>query len=216
MNPMERVTPSASATMPTISLLNTTPGAAQPARSPEEQDVLDAALRVASGVEDPPLQDMLDALRAGTDPNHHDFYGTTALHLAARWGNREKIETLLRAGARLALEDGLLESPAHWAAHAGNAETLRALVEAGSSLSAVDSFGYTPERALDANERNIAKTLDGAKKIAATRAVIAWAKHRERTAQTQLERTDGAPARAGREGAPRQAEPAPALAGLSR
>ncbi|RQP94948.1 hypothetical protein DF164_34620 [Burkholderia stagnalis] len=59
------------------------------------------------------------------------------------------------------------------AAHAGNAETLRVLVGAGASLSAIDSFGYTPEQALDANETNIAKTLDSADKIAATHAVIA-------------------------------------------
>ncbi|CAJ3070006.1 ankyrin repeat domain-containing protein [Burkholderia pseudomallei] len=201
---IDRNTASPSATIP---LVDTTPGAMGTPRSSEEQAVLDARLRLAVGMDEQPLQAVLDALRAGANPNSVDDYEIAPIHLAARWGTREKVEALVRAGATLSLQDGLRATPLHWAAHFGNADAFRALAVAGASLTARDAMGgRTAEQAFEANLANLPSANQ-----AAMREAIAWAKERA----ARMEQTAGAPVRATAP-ATRQADRVLEVAGFSR
>jgi ankyrin repeat protein len=147
-------------------------------RDPHEQAELDARLFVAAGSAEQPVGAVLSALKNGANPNHANQYNIAPLHVAARWGTREKVEALLRAGAELNPLTAFGETPAHWAAHWANADSLRALADAGASLAREDKRGFTPAIALEANQHNVSPT-----DLAETRAAIAAIERQRAPAQ---------------------------------
>lgn len=63
-----------------------------------------------------------------------DEWGNTALHVAARYGNSEMVDILLRNGADINLMDGCGETALHIAARDGNQDTVVMLMKHGADL----------------------------------------------------------------------------------
>ena len=63
-----------------------------------------------------------------------DEWGNTALHVAARYGNSEMVDILLRNGADIDLMDGCGETALHIAARDGNQDTVVMLMKHGADL----------------------------------------------------------------------------------
>jgi uncharacterized protein len=69
--------------------------------------------------------------------------GTTPLHWAVRADDLQKVESLIRAGAKVNASDRYGITPLNLAAVNGNAQVTRKLLEAGANPNAVDSTGET-------------------------------------------------------------------------
>lgn len=63
-----------------------------------------------------------------------DEWGNTALHVAARYGNSEMVDILLRNGADINVMDGCGETALHIAARDGNQDTVVMLMKHGADL----------------------------------------------------------------------------------
>lgn len=111
-------------------------------------DALDSRGRAALcvAVEAGNLPCVLDLLAAGAkvDARAHRSFGGTALHCAARLGNLNIANALIRGGARLDALDTTGSSPLHVAAHSGRPEMVSLLLVAGADVAARDQFGNTP------------------------------------------------------------------------
>jgi len=84
-------------------------------------------------------------LRAGADVNAAQGDGFTALHWAAKTGNREIAEVLIAAGADTEATTRLgSHTPLHVAAAAGEAEVTEVLLQAGAPADALTSTGAEP------------------------------------------------------------------------
>ena len=84
-------------------------------------------------------------LRSGADVNAAQADGFTALHWAAKTGNREVAEVLIAAGADIRATTRLgSHMPLHVAAATGKAEVAEALLEAGAPADAMISTGAQP------------------------------------------------------------------------
>lgn len=70
--------------------------------------------------------------------------GRTALHIAAREGNVEKVGLLVDAGANVNGVDSDGYTPLHLAVVAKSAATVTALLDAGANRNAIDRDGDTP------------------------------------------------------------------------
>mmetsp|Transcript_26869 Transcript_26869/g.52616 ORF Transcript_26869/g.52616 Transcript_26869/m.52616 type:complete len:234 (-) Transcript_26869:131-832(-) len=70
-----------------------------------------------------------------------DCLGSTPLHYAARFGQKEAVAILIQAGASIEARDAEGSMPLHAAASAGHLETLSLLLDARSDISAVDDKG---------------------------------------------------------------------------
>jgi ankyrin repeat protein len=68
------------------------------------------------------------------DMDATDEWGNTALHVAARCGNSEVVDILLRNGADINVMDGCGETALHIAARDGNQETMVTLMKHGADL----------------------------------------------------------------------------------
>ncbi len=100
--------------------------------------VLDAAKRGD-------IESLKAELRSGADVNAAQGDGFTALHWAAKTGNREVAEVLIAAGADLRATTRLGgHMPLHVAAATGKAEVAEALLEAGAPADAMTSTGAQP------------------------------------------------------------------------
>ena len=100
--------------------------------------VLDAAKRGD-------LETLKAELRSGADVNAAQGDGFTALHWAAKTGNREVAEVLIAAGADVRATTRLgSHMPLHVAAAAGKAGVAEALLEAGAPAGAMTSTGAQP------------------------------------------------------------------------
>ena len=100
--------------------------------------VLDAAKRGD-------IESLKAELRAGADVNAAQADGFTALHWAAKTGNREVAEVLIAAGADIRATTRLgSHMPLHVAAATGKAEVAEALLEAGAPADAMTSTGAQP------------------------------------------------------------------------
>ena len=84
-------------------------------------------------------------LRSGADVNAAQADGFTALHWAAKTGNREVAEVLIAAGADIRATTRLgSHMPLHVAVATGKAEVAEALLEAGAPADAMTSTGAQP------------------------------------------------------------------------
>lgn len=70
-----------------------------------------------------------------------DRLGSTPLHYAARYGQKEVVTFLIQVGASLEARDVYGFMPLHCAASTGHSETLTLLLDARSDIRAVDNLG---------------------------------------------------------------------------
>jgi len=70
-----------------------------------------------------------------------DRSGSTALHHAVRYGQKEAVTVLIQVGASLEARDVYGFMPLHCAASTGHSETLTLLLDARSDIRAVDNLG---------------------------------------------------------------------------
>ena len=81
-------------------------------------------------------------LSHGADPNLVDSNGNTALHYAAKWGRRQSVEELIKAGADVNA-NGRNGLPLQRAAEKGHLEIVQYLLSSGADISASDEGGHT-------------------------------------------------------------------------
>jgi len=79
------------------------------------------------------------------DPHNQGF---SAMHFAARYGNADVIDSLIKAGASTSTKDDFGKTPLHWAAQydrldAAAAEATDLMIKAGIDLNAKDNQGRT-------------------------------------------------------------------------
>lgn len=102
-------------------------------------------------------------LAAGADPLvfANDWYGSTALHIAARVSNNEVLRVFLEAGYGPDVADEYYGAfPLATAAFVGNVEGCELLYDYGADVSAVDRSGATPlTYALSENRLDVAEFL---------------------------------------------------------
>lgn len=92
------------------------------------------------------LNEVIDLLERGADPNECDFCGFTCLHEAALNGDIEIVRYLISKGAdvnKQALPDGDLETPLIDAADNGHYEIVKLLLESGADPLIYNNDGYT-------------------------------------------------------------------------
>ncbi|XP_026571069.1 ankyrin repeat domain-containing protein 23 [Pseudonaja textilis] len=101
------------------------------------EQFLDAALENRILVIDKYLAD-------GGDPNTHDKFKCTALHLACLRGHKEIVDKLLEAGAKLEPRDMLEATPLFWTCRGGHLDILKGLISRGAKISTRDKLWSTP------------------------------------------------------------------------
>ena len=84
--------------------------------------------------------------QAGSDVDHKNAAGETALHMAAAADQRLVVKMLVRAQARISARNKEGERPLHAAARAGALASCRALVRGGAFVDALDFKGRSPLR----------------------------------------------------------------------
>ena len=82
-------------------------------------------------------------IRAGTDLDAKDEYGSTPLNVAVTFGKNEVAITLIEAGADLTTTNNEGSTPLHVAAFFGRTEIVKALLNAGADRSALNQTGHT-------------------------------------------------------------------------
>jgi len=95
------------------------------------------ALNLAEGQNDPQMVRIL--MQAGSDPYAHPDNSSAPLQEACRYGKREVVEELLRAGVdvnRQIIGPNYSGAPLHAAAEAGRLELVKLLVEHGADVNA--------------------------------------------------------------------------------
>eukprot|EP00953_Heterococcus_sp_UTEX-ZZ885_P010910 6335-Heterococcus_DN1.PRE.1 len=100
-------------------------------------DVWDASVRGD-------LQEVLEYLNAGCDPNVPDSTYYCPLHHAARRGHRNVIEALLRGGGRVNIQTQYGETPLHCAFSTGRYECILLLLCRGADPSLKEFRGRIP------------------------------------------------------------------------
>jgi ankyrin repeat protein len=83
-------------------------------------------------------------LAAGADANARDQYGSTPLHSAVSWGDREIASLLLDHGADVHARGWEGWTPMHTAAGMGNPGVIGLLLDRGAEIDARDNAGWTP------------------------------------------------------------------------
>jgi Ankyrin repeats (3 copies) len=72
-------------------------------------------------------------IKSGINLNiKHEFYGWTALHLAAKSGKLDIVKALINAGADLNTKDNDGLTALHWVARDGNFDIVKILMKAGA------------------------------------------------------------------------------------
>jgi hypothetical protein len=93
------------------------------------------------------LQGNIDAIRqhikAGSDLNEKDAYGSTPLIIAVTFGKTEVAEALIEAGADLKITNNEGSTPLHIAAFLCRTEIVRALLDKGADKIATNNAGRT-------------------------------------------------------------------------
>ncbi|KAJ5725594.1 uncharacterized protein N7483_006951 [Penicillium malachiteum] len=83
-------------------------------------------------------------LKAGTNIEHKDWDGKSALSLAVEEGHNEIVQLLISRHADLESRDKSLSTPLSHAAREGRYSTAKILIENGADINAVDNMGDTP------------------------------------------------------------------------
>lgn len=83
-------------------------------------------------------------LLAGESPDVTDDSGQSPLGYAARFGNTEMAQLLIRFHAPVDSRDQFGNTPLHWAAQRGSLEIMRLLIAAKAPVNAQNKQGMTP------------------------------------------------------------------------
>ena len=83
-------------------------------------------------------------IAGGADVSRGNKYGTSPLDVAARRGDPECTNTLLKAGANVNNKASNKITPLFSAAHGGSLECMKLLIEAGADVNDVDECGNSP------------------------------------------------------------------------
>ncbi|KAJ5614152.1 hypothetical protein N7528_007806 [Penicillium herquei] len=83
-------------------------------------------------------------IKAGTDIEHKDWDGKTALALAVEKGHDEIVQLLITRRADLESRDKSLSTSLFHAAREGRYSTTKILIENGADINAMDNMGNTP------------------------------------------------------------------------
>lgn len=86
----------------------------------------------------------LDVLLETEGIDSRDEFGATALHRAARAGNRAMVRVLLSRGADVGARDDMGATALHMAAESGSPDTITELARRGADPRAEDFLGRTP------------------------------------------------------------------------
>ncbi len=93
------------------------------------------------------LQGSIDVIRqhikAGSELNEKDVYGSTPLIIAATFDKTEVARALIEAGADMAITSNDGSTPLHIAAFLCRTEIVKALLENGADINAMNSAGRT-------------------------------------------------------------------------
>jgi ankyrin repeat protein len=87
-----------------------------------------------------------------------EIYEFTALHYAARFGNKGVAEVLIANGADIKAKDKWDYQPIHWAAYHDRSDIVGLLLSKGADINAKTSLGQTPLQL--ALERRNTKTVE--------------------------------------------------------
>jgi len=98
---------------------------------------------LAGAIENKPktLQKFLDL---GGNVNSIDECKRTALHRACLYGAMDCVQILVRAKAKLNLQDKLGDTALHWACRGGDLQIVKLLVDSGARINAKDKLYSTP------------------------------------------------------------------------
>jgi len=77
------------------------------------------------------------------DVTTRDTEGRTPLHLAAFFGYRDTVRSMLSHEADVNARDNSERTPGHWSAFKGHVEVIKMLVESGADINARDTEGRT-------------------------------------------------------------------------
>lgn len=90
------------------------------------------------------LEAVKQHIKAGTDLNQKDPYGSTPLAIAATFGKTEIAKVLIDGGADLNIKNNEGSTPLHIAALFCRTEIVEALLDNRADKSLVNNFGSTP------------------------------------------------------------------------
>jgi uncharacterized protein len=135
----------------------------------------------------------------GGNPNMVDEHARTGLHYAAMNGNLEIIAILIKASAKLNVEDSLGDTPLHLAADRNQTEAAKLLLDVGAEVDAQNREGMTPlmmaasRGNLELVKALLAKGASPAKTDYTGRDALGWARESHRPGVVQaISRAEGA------------------------
>jgi hypothetical protein len=119
----------------------------------------DVSLHIAA------LQGNVDAIqqhiKAGSDLNEIDEYGSTPLIVAVTFGKTEAAKALIEAGADMTISNNEESTPLHIAAFLCRTEIVRALLDKGADKSAKNKAGSTPLDTVAGSFEDVKAVYDG-------------------------------------------------------
>ena len=133
------------------------------------------------------------------NPNMVDEHTRTGLHYAAMNGNLEIIAILIKANAKLNVEDPLGDTPLYLAADRNQTEAAKLLLDVGAEVDAQNKDGLTPlmmaasRGNLELVKALLAKGASPAKTDYTGRDALGWARESHRPGVVQaISRAEGA------------------------
>ncbi len=99
-------------------------------------------------------------IKAGTDLNEKDDYGSAPLSIAATFGKTEAAKLLIKGGANLNITSADGSTPLHTASFFCRTEIVKALLEAGADVTSTNNYGATPLASVSAPFNDVKMIYD--------------------------------------------------------
>lgn len=99
-------------------------------------------------------------IKAGTDLNQKDPYGSTPLVIAATFGKTEIAKALIDGGADLHIKNNEGSTPLHIAALFCRTEIVKALLKNGADKTLINNYGSTPLAIVSSSFKEIKPVYD--------------------------------------------------------
>ncbi|KPK82640.1 MAG: hypothetical protein AMS27_14435, partial [Bacteroides sp. SM23_62_1] len=99
-------------------------------------------------------------IKAGSDLDEKDEYGSTPLIIAATFGKTEVAEALIGAGADMSCRNNDGSTPLHIAAFFCRTEIVKMLLDNGADRNLENNFGSTPLESVEAPFDNVKGIYD--------------------------------------------------------
>ena len=91
-----------------------------------------------------PMERILKAFSFFKEARRTSQEASKDLLQAANYGNLQRVQSSLNAGADVNIQDEAYWTPLHWAAKMGHKEIVEILLRAGADKDRVEYYGYTP------------------------------------------------------------------------